>query len=96
MEPNGPTSAKMLIDKASDLFKLLELRGLQEREEIPNVGLLPGHGGGGGGSAGGGGRFSLTVSVPACLEDSWGPPTNTVSRHLCQLRIRIPRISQGF
>lgn len=76
-EPDGPTGAELVVDEAPDLFELLEVGGLQEREEVPDVGLLPGHGG----SAGGGGRVSLTVSVPACLEDSWGPPTNTVSRH---------------
>lgn len=41
------------------------------REKVPHGGLLPGHGGG---SAGRGGRVALTVSVPGCLEDSWGHP----------------------
>lgn len=80
------TGVELLVDKASDLFELLEVGGLQEWEEVPHVGLLSGHGGG---SAGGGGRTSLTVSVLACLEDSWGPPTNTVSRHLCRFRTRF-------
>lgn len=80
------TGVELLVDKASDLFELLEVGGLQEWEEVPHVGLLSGHGGG---SAGGGGGTCLTVSVLACLEDSWGPPTNTVSRHLCQFRTRF-------
>lgn len=73
-----PTSAELLVDMASDLFELVEVRGLQEWEEVPHTGLLPGHGDG---SAGCGGSVSLAASVPTCLEDSWGPPTNTVSRH---------------
>lgn len=51
------TGVELLVDKASDLFELLEVGGLQEWEEVPHVGLLSGHGGG---SAGGGGRTSLT------------------------------------
>lgn len=68
---NYRTSAELLVDEASDLIQLVEVGGLQEWEEVSHIGLLPGHGGG---SAGGGGSVSFTVSVPACLEDSWGHP----------------------
>ncbi|TNN27395.1 hypothetical protein EYF80_062461 [Liparis tanakae] len=80
-----PTGAELLVDEASDLVQLLEVGGLEERQEVPHVGLLPGHGGGGGGVGVEAASPSRCPSL-TCLEDSWGPPTDTVSRHLYRKR----------
>lgn len=42
----------MFIDKALDLIQLAEVRGLQQRKQVPHVELFPGHGGMEGSEAG--------------------------------------------
>jgi len=59
--PRRPTRAELLVDEASDLVELLEVGGLEERQEVPHVGLLPGHGGGAGEGGGWGQRLSRGV-----------------------------------
>lgn len=39
------TCTEVLIDETFDFLKLLEIRGLQEREQVTHVELFPGHGG---------------------------------------------------
>lgn len=49
----------MFVDEPLDLLQLPYVGGLQEREQVHHVGLLPGHGGGRGDSRGGcGARLS--------------------------------------
>lgn len=85
------TCNEVLVDETFDFLKLLEIRGLQEREQVPHIKLFPGHAGGGGGGGGGGvkgvakveGRgFQMSLTLPAVRVP--GPPTDAVSRHHCR------------
>lgn len=69
------TCTEVFVDETFDFLKLLEIRGLQEREQVTHVKLFPGHGGGGGGvkcvAKVEGRGFQASLSLPAL------PPTHS-------------------
>lgn len=81
----------MFVDETFDFLKLLEIRGLQEREQVTHVKLFPGHGDGGGGGGGNGvlgsgrcgGEGLSNVTLSACCQGPWAAHRRSLQAPLC-------------